>query len=90
MASSSSALPTSSALPYSLPNYSQFPSLKLDEGNYMIWHSLVVPILKSHDLLSIVNGSESCPPQLIRDDEGKEIPNPAHAVWIKKDQFLLS
>jgi hypothetical protein len=90
MASSSSALPTSSALPYSLPNYSQFPSLKLDEGNYMMWHSLVVPILKSHDLLSIVDGSESCPPQLIRDDEGKEIPNPAHALWIKKDQFLLS
>jgi hypothetical protein len=90
MASSSSALPTSPALPYSLPNYSEFPSLKLDEGNYMMWHSLVVTIFKSHDLLSIVDGSKPCPPQLIRDDKGKEIPNPTHAIWIKKDQFLLS
>lgn len=56
----------------------------------MMWESLVVPILKSHDLLGIVDGSEPCPSQFTKDDEGKDIPNPDYAVWTKKDQFLLS
>jgi len=90
MASPSSSSSSSSTLSYTLPNYSQFPSLKLDEGNYMMWESLVVPILKSHDLLGIVDGSEPCPSQFTKDDEGKDIPNPDYAVWTKKDQFLLS
>ncbi|XP_042964614.1 uncharacterized protein LOC122298828 [Carya illinoinensis] len=51
--------------------------------------SAPVPVMRSHDIMGIVDGSESCPTTLISDSRGKEVPNSAYALWIKKDQFLL-
>ncbi|KAF5447742.1 hypothetical protein F2P56_033269 [Juglans regia] len=45
--------------------------------------------MRSHDMMGIVDGSEPCPTTLISDAQGKEVPNSAYALWIKKDQFLL-
>jgi hypothetical protein len=78
------------AASFTLPSFTQFPSLKLDENNYLLWLSQVVPTLKSHELMGIVDGSDPCPPQHVLDDARKEVPNPSYAIWIKKDQFLLS
>jgi hypothetical protein len=50
--SSSNASPA-----FSIPNFPTSFSVKLDEGNYIVWLSLVVPILKSHDMMGIVDGS---------------------------------
>jgi hypothetical protein len=73
-----------------LPNFNQFITYKLDETNYLLWLSQIVPILKGHELMGIVDGSEPCLPQFLPDDQGKEVPNPLHSIWIKKDQCLLS
>ena len=83
----SSSTPTSL---FQLPNLAQSNFVKLDSATtYLSWLSTVVPILKSHELLGIVDGSEPCPPASLTNEQGNEIPNPAYAIWNKKDQCLL-
>jgi hypothetical protein len=45
-------------------------SVKLDGSNYLGWVSQFLPILRSNDLLGIVNGSESCPSKFLVDLNG--------------------
>lgn len=56
----------------------------------MPWVTQLAPILKSHDMMGIVDGTDPCPPKTLPDDQGRDAPNPAYSVWVKKDQFLLS
>ena len=90
MASSSNSNAIASATTFVVLNFSQFITYKLDETNYLLWLSQIVPILKGHELMGIVDGSEPYPPQFLSDDEDKEVQNPLYSVWIKKDQCLLS
>lgn len=55
-----------------------------------MWLMQVFPILRTHDLMGIVNGTELCPQKTITNDQGKEVPNPEFNVWSKNDQYLLS
>jgi hypothetical protein len=87
---SPSSNPTSSVPSFSLPTTNQNASLKLDNNNYLMWLTQVLPILRHHDLLGIVDGSEPCPPKLITTEDKKEILNPEFVLWNKKDQYLLS
>jgi hypothetical protein len=59
--------------------------IKLTETTYLLWTSQLVPILKTHDLMGIVDGSTPCPPEFLTDADGKHIPNPAYSVWVKTD-----
>jgi hypothetical protein len=86
MDSSSSA----SAPTFTLPNLTQFVFIKLEGPNYLPWTTQLAPILKTHELMGIVDGSEPCPPQFLLDAEGKEVLNPAYTIWQKKDQYVLS
>lgn len=66
--------------------------IKLDQGNYHVWRSLFLPILRSHNLLGLVDGSTPCPPQFLIGSDGKlstEV-NPKYSEWIVKNQHLLS
>ncbi|RVW25023.1 Retrovirus-related Pol polyprotein from transposon RE1 [Vitis vinifera] len=58
MAFSSSA---SSNVIFAPPNIGHLVSIKLSDTNYLIWSSQIVPVLKSHDLMGFVDGSEPCP-----------------------------
>ncbi|KAJ0110443.1 hypothetical protein Patl1_01269 [Pistacia atlantica] len=60
--------------------------------NYLNWTTQFIPVLRSHDLLSIVDGSEECPPQYLGDSTEKSTSdiNPQYLVWQKKDQFILA
>jgi transposase InsO family protein len=73
------------------PNITPLVS-KLDGPNYITWTTQFLPALRTHDFLSIVDGSEPCPPQFILDAEGKPTSsiNPEYSVWQKKDQFVLA
>jgi hypothetical protein len=90
MASSSNDNAPAPTTTFVVPNFNQFLTYKLDENNYLLWLSQIVPILKGHELMGIADGSEPCPPPFLINDEGKEVPNPLHSIWIKKDQCLLS
>ena len=75
---------------FQIPNISPFISIKLDGTNYLQWTSQFLPILRSYDLLSIVDGSEVCPSKHLVTAEGKQDANPAYVLWNKKDQLVLS
>ncbi|RVW41864.1 Retrovirus-related Pol polyprotein from transposon RE1 [Vitis vinifera] len=82
MAFSSSA---SSNVIFAPPNIGHLVSIKLSDTNYLIRSSHIVPVLKSHDLMGFVDGSESCPSKSL---DGSL--NPAYILWNKKDQCVLS
>jgi hypothetical protein len=80
-----------SAITSILPNIPQVVSIKLDGPNYLAWVSQFLPTLKCYELVGIVDGSEPCPPQfMINSTTSEESPNPAYAIWQKKDQHILS
>ncbi|RVW62129.1 Retrovirus-related Pol polyprotein from transposon RE2 [Vitis vinifera] len=82
MAFSSSA---SSNVIFAPPNIGHLVSIKLSDTNYLIWSSQIVPVLKSHDLMGFVDGSEPCPSKSL----GGSL-NPTYILWNKKDQCVLS
>jgi hypothetical protein len=87
MAVASSSQDASSV--FALPNFPTSFSTKLDESNYIGCLNVIVPMLKSHDMMGIVDGSNPCPPKLIIDEQGKSGPNLDYSLWVRKDQFLL-
>ena len=76
---------SSSANLFQIPNISPFISIKLDGTNYLQWISQFLPILRSYDLLSIVDGSEVYLAKHPVTAEGKQDANPAYVLWNKKD-----
>jgi hypothetical protein len=80
--------------PISIPHVQSHiaPKLQLDEQNYMAWVFQFQPILRTNDLMDIIDGFETCPPKFIPDpimDSPTQL-NPAFTLWEKKDQYLLS
>ncbi|KAG6736525.1 hypothetical protein POTOM_060621 [Populus tomentosa] len=75
-----------------IPNITSLVSVKLEGHNYLNWTTQFIPALKSHDLLSIVDGSEACPTQFLVDSTSKLTSdiNPTYLVWQKKNQFILA
>jgi hypothetical protein len=77
---------------YTFPNVTTFVYVKLEGPNYHTWLTQFQPVLRSNELMGIVDGSEPCPPQFLPDDEGKDTTtvNPDFSLWTKKDQCILS
>jgi hypothetical protein len=91
MASSLASTTTASPTPaFTLPNLTHFTSIKLEGPNYLSWTTQLAHILKTHNLMGIVDGFEPCPPQFLPGDDGKEVLNPTYSIWQKKDQYVLS
>jgi hypothetical protein len=79
------------SLSYILPNSTPFFGIKLDGLNYLAWVFQFMPILRGHDLLGIIDGTEPCPPKtLVNSETNEESLNPAYVLWQKRDQHLLS
>ncbi|CAM8950514.1 unnamed protein product [Rhodiola kirilowii] len=88
----------------SLPTITHALTLKLDENNYPLWLAQIRPLIRSRRLLSIIDGTELCPPQFLPPQtnspptDGSPTsqstaalePNPAYDLWIQKDQMVLS
>jgi hypothetical protein len=56
--------------------------LKLDGDNYTSWVMQINPILRTYDLMALVEGIEPCLPKLITNDQGKSVSNPEYLNWI--------
>ncbi|KAF9682698.1 hypothetical protein SADUNF_Sadunf05G0135700 [Salix dunnii] len=80
------------AISFTFPSLNHLISVKLDGSNYLSWVSQFLPVLRSNDLLGIVDGSEPCPCKFIVDSHGKDTLtiDPKFTLWTKKDQYLLS
>ncbi|KAM1883353.1 hypothetical protein ACFX13_004727 [Malus domestica] len=90
MASSSS--PSNLTVLSSLPNASNFLTIKLDRTNYPLWHAQMLPLLRSRNLVSFVDGTNKCPPAFLQDDKGTltDDVNSALDAWIQQDAMVLS
>lgn len=77
---------TSHSNTFVLTNISQLVPIKLDR-NYLLWRSLFLPILRGHDLMGFIDGSSVCPPQYVRDGDGKlsTTVNQQYTEWTIKD-----
>lgn len=84
------AASTPNALAFIPPNTAQNALLKLESGNYTSWLTKINHILRTHDLMGFMDGTEPCPPKTITNELGKVISNPEYSIWNKKDQYLLS
>lgn len=56
----------------------------------MRWTTQFLPVLRTYDLLTIVDGSEICHSQFVVDAEGKTTVATEYSIWQKKDQFILA
>jgi hypothetical protein len=83
---------SSSAINFTLPNIGTGFHSKLEGPNYSAWMTQLVPVLKSHELMGFMDGSEPCPSKFIVDTHGELTSNisPEYIVWSRKDQFMLS
>jgi hypothetical protein len=88
MASSSTG-----AAPISLTN---LITVKLNEDNYMFWRAQILPLLRSHGLMSFITPGVAAPPAEIANPQAGEagapakIPNPEYTAWYKQDQAILT
>ncbi|KAJ8639207.1 hypothetical protein MRB53_015901, partial [Persea americana] len=86
------AIPLSSNIHHFLP-------IKLSPTNYLMWRSQFMPLLKGHNLMGFIDGTNPCPPIFVsaaKDDGSKskedDSPslNPDYVSWSRQDQLLLS
>ena len=54
--------------------------VRLDNNNYLMWLTVVHPILRSNDLEGIIDGSKPCPQQFLINAEGKKTLNPTFTI----------
>jgi hypothetical protein len=76
-----------------LPSFTSFSFKKLEgPGSYLNWVSQFTPILKSYELMGIVDGTESCPSKFMCDESRKLTSNvsPVHSLCQKNDQYIVS
>jgi hypothetical protein len=77
------------ALSFPPPTFSQFNG-KLEGPNYLVWTTQFLPILCTHELVGIVDGTKLCLPKFIIDESGKETLNLEFTIWNREDQCILS
>ena len=69
-----------------LPPSTTTISVKLDGShNYLAWKMQFLNLLRGHDLVGFIDGTETCPPKSL--DSG--LLNSTYVVWQKKDVCLL-
>lgn len=69
-----------------IQNIGSMVPIKLKRSNYLPWYALFAHILRLYKLISLIDGTEPCPPPLFPD----RYLNPAFESWYEKDQNLLT
>lgn len=64
-------------------------SIKFNTGNYLLWKSQVLPLIKSMGIEHHLT-KEDAPEKEICDKDGSSTINPAHNVWTTNDGLLTS
>lgn len=61
--------------------------VKLSSANYLIWHSQILPLIESQDLVGHIDGSIVPPPKF--DSPSSQTPNDKYLAWKAIDQHLF-
>ncbi|KAI9185961.1 hypothetical protein LWI28_012373 [Acer negundo] len=70
----------------------QYGSIKFDRANYLLWETMIMPVIKGHKLDNYVLGTKLCPPEFLpgtTPGSTVKISNPDYEEWISHDQLLL-
>ncbi|KAK0571460.1 hypothetical protein LWI29_016333 [Acer saccharum] len=78
-----------------VPNLAHIVSIKLDRNesnDYVLWLAQFLPVLRSQNLISFVDGTKPCPAKFKVDSFGKDTTeiDPVYSEWQQKDQLILS
>ncbi|KAL3652522.1 hypothetical protein CASFOL_002203 [Castilleja foliolosa] len=68
----------------------QLISIKLTDGNYLLWKQQVWAAASGYGLEGFLTGEATQPSALISNSEGNQIPNPDLSRWKRQDQLLVS
>lgn len=80
-------------IPVTALTITQVVTLKLKEGNYLLWKLQFEQFLSSQTLLGYVTGAQPRPPETItvrNGDDVSEEANPEFTKWMKKDHLILA
>lgn len=67
----------------------QTMSVKLDRDNYLLWKSLVLPLIRGYILDGYMLGTKECPEQFVTSLDATKKINPNYEDWQAHDQALL-
>ena len=69
------------------PGYTSLSiSLKLTREIFLLWQTLLLPLLETHDLTRVLK--EQAPPSTISNEKGGQVPNTDYKIWQKHDQAV--
>lgn len=66
-------LEKSSASSFLISKLAQLFFIKLDNNNYLFWVSQFLPVIRTHDLVGIVDGTKPCPTKYLPSQEGSTL-----------------
>jgi gag-polypeptide of LTR copia-type len=61
----------------------------LNQENYLVWKSQIIPVLRDYDLMSFIDGSDP-PPRSLTATDGSTIVNLVFQGWQQQDQLILA
>ncbi|KAK9137229.1 hypothetical protein Sjap_007823 [Stephania japonica] len=66
---------------------SQIVSIKLDESNFLLWKSIVVPVIEGIRFDKFIFGDKLVPPKFL---DGSDEWTPEYEDWYSKDRILVA
>ncbi|KAK4253905.1 hypothetical protein QN277_010522 [Acacia crassicarpa] len=67
---------------------SQTTTIKLDHVNFMVWESIVLPLIEGNRLEGHIDGTSRAPSKVISGENGEK-ENPAWSEWFSVDRLLV-
>ncbi|KAF7835572.1 Copia protein [Senna tora] len=67
----------------------QTSSIKLDRSNFLVWESVVLPLIKGNMLVAHIDGTGAFPPELIN-TESVLLSNRENLTWVETQSALLT
>ena len=67
--------------------------VKLGQNDFLLWKSVIIPIVKGHDLDGYLFGTQLIPEKMVtmmeKSSESKAMFNLTYVKWVRTDQRLL-
>lgn len=67
----------------------QITSTKLERGNFLLWKTLALPILRSYKLEGHLSGKNPCPPMFLPISSENATPTVVNTEWASSSQMVL-
>jgi hypothetical protein len=77
-------------------NLGALPFEKLTRSNYPIWRAQILPAIRGAQLVGLLDGTDAALAKTLsqahadKEKEPEDVPNPAYATWLARDQIVLS